>query len=311
MAAMPKTVVVLGGSSDLGCAVLRELARRRLTTVLLAGRHGDALDVVAKELGALGVDDVETATFDASDVDSHEAFADEAARRVGAIDLVIVAAGAPGADGVEERSADGVAGEISANFSGPAAAMVAFARVLRRQGRGSMVVFSSSAALRVRRADFVYGAAMAGLDAFARGLGEILHPEGVDVIVVRPGFVPTKMRALRRAMPFATSADDVATAVVRALGTRQSVVWVPARCRCCWCWSASSRAEPGAVCCADGAGPRRPGACGLRPSGSLLAISAGPGRPSSLCRRASALTRPSQAHRHGLTPAPPRRPVRI
>ncbi|MGD0742702.1 MAG: SDR family NAD(P)-dependent oxidoreductase [Acidimicrobiales bacterium] len=227
MAAMPKTVVVLGGSSDLACAVLRELARRRLTTVLLAGRHGDALDVVAKELGALGVDDVETATFDASDVDSHEAFADEAARRVGAIDLVIVAAGAPGADGVEERSAGGVAGEISANFSGPAAAMVAFARVLRRQGRGSMVVFSSSAALRVRRADFVYGAAMAGLDAFARGLGEILHPEGVDVIVVRPGFVPTKMRALRRAMPFATSADDVATAVVRALGTRQSVVWVP------------------------------------------------------------------------------------
>ena len=169
VAAMPETVVVLGGASDLAAAVLRRLAKQRLSKVLLAGRHQSALEAVGRELTALGVDDVETATFDACDVGAHEAFADEVARRVGPIDLVIVAAGRLSFDGPDDLTAGVTAETISTNFTGLAAAMVAFAWVLRRQGRGCIVVFSSAAAVRVRRGELRLRRRQSGPRCFRSG----------------------------------------------------------------------------------------------------------------------------------------------
>jgi decaprenylphospho-beta-D-erythro-pentofuranosid-2-ulose 2-reductase len=120
-----------------------------------------------------------------------------------------------------------VASLTTTNFTGPAAAMTAFARVLRAQGHGQIVVLSSVAGYRVRAANFVYGAAKAGLDGFATGLGDALCGSGVSVMVVRPGFVRTKMTAGRKATPFAIDAPEVAHAVVRGLEKGAEVVWVP------------------------------------------------------------------------------------
>ena len=55
----------------------------------------------------------------------------------------------------------------------------------RRCGRpapGSIVVFSSVAGVRVRRANYVYGSAKAGLDGFASGLADALHGSGVRLL---------------------------------------------------------------------------------------------------------------------------------
>ena len=54
-------------------------------------------------------------------------------------------------------------------------------------------MLSSVAAERPRRANAVYGASKAGLDALAQGLGDELHEQGVRILVVRPGFVHTRM----------------------------------------------------------------------------------------------------------------------
>ena len=113
------------------------------------------------------------------------------------------------------------------NFTGPAAAMTEFARVMRTQGHGRIVVLSSVAGYRVRAANFVYGASKAGLDGFALGLGDALVGSGVTVMVVRPGFVRTKMTAGRKETPLAANASDVAKVVVRGLETGAIVVWAP------------------------------------------------------------------------------------
>ena len=65
-----------------------------------------------------------------------------------------------------------VAALATTNFTGPAAAMTAFARVLQAQGHGRIVVLSSVAGYRGQVPNFVYGAAKAGLDGFALGLGD-------------------------------------------------------------------------------------------------------------------------------------------
>jgi decaprenylphospho-beta-D-erythro-pentofuranosid-2-ulose 2-reductase len=83
------------------------------------------------------------------------------------------------------------------------------------------------AGYRVRRSNFIYGSAKAGLDGFASGLGEALRGTGVTVQVVRPGFVRTKMTAGRPAAPFAVGPERVASDIVRGLQTGRAVIWSP------------------------------------------------------------------------------------
>lgn len=94
-----------------------------------------------------------------------------------------------------------------------------------------MVLLSTVAAERPRASNPVYGAAKAGLDALANGLADATAGTGVRVLVVRPGFVTTRMTEGLKPAPFATSAEEVAEATVRALSGKAHTVWVPNRLR--------------------------------------------------------------------------------
>ena len=225
---MPQTAVVLGGSSDIARAVLRALATRRLRHVMLAGRDEGALAAAAKELEALGTDKVETMAFDVDDVDGHAKAARRCADKLGHVDLVLVAAGLLGDQARDEHDPVAAAQVMQTTMVGPAAAMVAFADILRAQGTGRMVVLSSVAAIRVRRANFVYGASKQGLDGFAQGLAESLRGSGATLTIVRPGWVATRMTAGRKPGPMATTPDAVAADVVRGLERGAPTVWSPA-----------------------------------------------------------------------------------
>lgn len=224
---MPATAVVIGGSSELAQAVLHRLAGHRLRAVVLAGRDADALASAAEKLGAAGVAEVTTAVLDVTASADHAGFVEDTIARLGRIDLVLVAAGVLPAEGLDALEPIAVAAALTTNFVGPAALTAAFARRLVAQGSGRIVVFSSVAGVRVRRANFVYGAAKAGLDGFAQGLGDALVGTGVALLIVRPGFVPTKMTAGRPAQPFATTPEAVGDAVVAALESGTDVVYIP------------------------------------------------------------------------------------
>jgi decaprenylphospho-beta-D-erythro-pentofuranosid-2-ulose 2-reductase len=228
---MPQSAVVIGGTSELAREVLRVLLARRLRRIVLVGRDPAGLADAAADLRMLGAEQVETVICDVNDVERHAALAAEVAERLDGIDLVIVAAGSLGDAERDGRDPVATAEIFTTNCTGPSAIMVAFANVLRLQGHGRIVVFSSVAGVRVRRANFVYGAAKAGVDAFAQGLGDALHGTGVAVTVVRPGFVHTKMTAGLDVPPFATTAEAVAAAVVRGIEKGATVVWVPSLLR--------------------------------------------------------------------------------
>jgi decaprenylphospho-beta-D-erythro-pentofuranosid-2-ulose 2-reductase len=99
---------------------------------------------------------------------------------------------------------------------------------MREQGHGTIVMLSSVAAVRPRKANFVYGAAKAGLDAFARGLADSLHGSGVRVVLVRPGFVTGRMTAGMPPAPLATTPAKVGAATAAALRGGKAAVWIPA-----------------------------------------------------------------------------------
>jgi decaprenylphospho-beta-D-erythro-pentofuranosid-2-ulose 2-reductase len=60
-----------------------------------------------------------------------------------------------------------------------------------------------------------------------QGLSDAVVGSGVRVLVVRPGFVESKMTAGMKAQPFSTTPDGVAEATVRALQSGAHTVWAP------------------------------------------------------------------------------------
>lgn len=224
-------VLVLGGDSDIGVAIARELVTTRgARHVILAGRDPDRLSKRVVELTALGAT-VDTETFDAHDVDGHEAFVDAVATAHGDLDVVVLAFGVLGDQARSEVDGRHAVEVLRTNVVGAASVCVPLANLLRRQGHGTLVVLSSVAAVQARRSNFTYGASKAGLDAFALGLGDALAGTGARVLVVRPGFVHTKMTAGMDPAPFSTTPEEVAAVTVAALDRRSTVVHVPAAVR--------------------------------------------------------------------------------
>jgi decaprenylphospho-beta-D-erythro-pentofuranosid-2-ulose 2-reductase len=223
----PQSVVVLGGTSDIALELVRRLAAARCRSVVLAGRDATGLARAAAGL-APSVERTETVTFDAADPGGADETVARCFEKAGEdVDLVVVAVGELGLQDEDEADAARVARMLTVNTTWPAAAMAVAARLLRSQGHGRILVLSSVAGYRVRRSNFVYGAAKAGLDGFAQGMSEAVRGTGVSVHVVRPGFVRTKMTEGRPAAPFAVSPERVAEDAIRGLRRGQRVIWSP------------------------------------------------------------------------------------
>ncbi|MGW6536045.1 decaprenylphospho-beta-D-erythro-pentofuranosid-2-ulose 2-reductase [Streptomyces sp. NPDC055051] len=221
----PQSLLLLGGTSAIGLATARRLIARRTRTVWLAGRPSPELAAAAGSLRALGAE-VHVVPFDALDTDAHA----ERLGRVfaeGDVDLVLLAFGVLGDQARDESDPAAAVRVAQTNYTGAVSAALVCAGALQAQGHGSLVVLSSVAGERGRRADFIYGSSKAGLDVFAQGLGDALHGTGVHVMVVRPGFVRSPRTAGRPETPLATTPEAVAGAIELGLRRRSETVWVP------------------------------------------------------------------------------------
>jgi decaprenylphospho-beta-D-erythro-pentofuranosid-2-ulose 2-reductase len=225
----PQSLFVLGGTSEIALTTARVMVAERVRRVVLAGRPSTALDAAADDLRDRGAT-VEVVAFDAAESDDHEKIVDEVFAG-GDIDVVLLAFGVLGDQDADEKSPAAAARVAQVNYVGGVSAGLAAANALRRQGHGALAVISSVAGERARKSNFIYGSTKAGLDAFAQGLGDKLHGTGVHVMVVRPGFVRTRMTEGLPDAPLATTPEIVAAAIVKGLRRKSSVVWVPGQFR--------------------------------------------------------------------------------
>jgi len=225
------SVLLLGGRSEIGLAITRRLVSDGARRVLLTSRDASAApdERHVDALRAAGASSVESVVLDISDIDSHPAAVEMAFTRLGDVDVVIDAIGVLGSQDAYSANPALAARSITTNLTGHVSVCLDIAGRLRSQGHGTLVVLSSIAGTRVRKANFVYGAAKAGLDGFAQGLGDSLVGTGARVMVVRPGFVRTKMTAGMDEAPMSIDADDVAEGVAEGLRRGRETVWVPAK----------------------------------------------------------------------------------
>jgi decaprenylphospho-beta-D-erythro-pentofuranosid-2-ulose 2-reductase len=228
---MNDRVLLVGGSSEIAGAIARRLAADGLVRPFLLGRDERRLSEALGSLQRAGCKDGMFGVLDADDLDLHEQAISEAFERMGGFDLVVLAVGVLGAQqGLDAGNTEALE-VMRVNFLGSGSLLLHCLRRLRRQGSGTLVVLSTVATERPRASNAIYGAAKAGLDSLAQGLADATAGSGVRVVVVRPGFVTTRMTAGLKRPPMSTTPEAVADATVRALAGRAHTVWVPSRLR--------------------------------------------------------------------------------
>ena len=223
----PQSILLLGGTSEIGLAIITEYLRRQPVRVVLACQPGDPLTEASVDaLKVQGATAVEVLDFDATAFDTHPAVV-EAAFAGGDIDLAIVAFGLLG-DAEELWQNQAKAVQIcQVNYTGAVSVGVLLGERFKAQGHGQIVAMSTVAGERVRRSNFVYGSTKAGLDGFYLNLGEALDGLGPKVLVVRPGPVRTRMSAGVKEAPLTVDTDDAAKQIVQAVADGKELIWVP------------------------------------------------------------------------------------
>jgi NAD(P)-dependent dehydrogenase (short-subunit alcohol dehydrogenase family) len=223
------TVLILGGRSEIGLEVARRLAPGRV--VVLAARRSGELAAETEAVRSAGATAVHTVEFDADDVAGHQALLEKATAEHGPIGEAVLCFGILGDQDRAERDPAHAVAVVHTDYVAQISILTVLANLLRAQGSGRIVVFSSVAGIRVRKANYVYGSAKAGLDGFATGLSDALHGSGVRLVLVRPGFVIGRMTEGMSPAPMSSTPGQVADGVVKGLRAGRSVVWVPGALR--------------------------------------------------------------------------------
>ncbi|GAA4553229.1 SDR family NAD(P)-dependent oxidoreductase [Amycolatopsis samaneae] len=205
----------------------RRLVSGGARRVVLAARRSAELTAESALLREAGAEVVDRVEFDADDLAGHGALLAKVAAAHGPLDVVVLAFGILGDQARAEADAAHAAAIVHTDYVAQVGVLTHAANLLREQRDGTLVVFSSVAGVRVRRANYVYGSAKAGLDGFASGLGDALHGSGARLLLVRPGFVIGRMTEGMAPAPFSSTPDQVADATVAALRRGRATVWVP------------------------------------------------------------------------------------
>jgi short-subunit dehydrogenase len=218
-------VVILGGRSEIGTQLALRLAPG--ATVVLAARTPERLEEQVAAVGAAGAAAVHVRAFDADDLASHGPLVESIVADHGPITTAVLAFGILGDQARAEADPAHAAAVVHTDYVAQVSLLTVLAATMRAAAHGSIVVFSSVAGVRVRRANYVYGSAKAGLDGFANGLADALHGSGVRLLIVRPGFVIGRMTQGMTPAPMSSTPPQVAAATARALKKGRRTVWIP------------------------------------------------------------------------------------
>jgi decaprenylphospho-beta-D-erythro-pentofuranosid-2-ulose 2-reductase len=227
----PQTILVLGGTSEIGLAICERYLQNAHARIVLAAMPNDpGRDDAVAQMKAAGARSVELIDFEATDTDSHPKMMEQAFAN-GDVDVAIVAFGILGdAEELWQNQQKAVlAAEI--NYTAAVSVGVLLGEKMRAQGFGQIIAMSTVAGERVRRSNFVYGSTKAGLDGFYLGLAEALREYGVRVLVIRPGQVRTRMSAHVKEAPLTVDKEYVANLAVTAAAKGKELVWAPAAFR--------------------------------------------------------------------------------
>ncbi|WP_019656847.1 SDR family oxidoreductase [Variovorax atrisoli] len=225
-----KKILIVGATSGIAEAVAREYAGAGCTFALVA-RSQEKLEVVASDLRARGAAGVSTYVWNATEPKRFPDVVERAWRDLGEVDVTLIAHGTLPDQARAAADLDYAIEQFRTNGESAIVCMLALAPRFEAQGGGTLAVIGSVAGDRGRPSNFLYGAAKSSVEAFASGMRGRLFKRGVNLLLIKPGFVATPMTAgLDLPKKLTATPQRVARTIVDAVSARKSVIYVP------WFW---------------------------------------------------------------------------
>ncbi len=225
----PSRVLVLGATSSIAIATMRQLAAPDMHFMLVA-RNRDRLTAIAQDLLTRGALAVDTWVMDLDNTTAHPEMLATAVERLGRIDLALIAQGVLGDQRAAEVDFEAAAAILHTNFIATVSLLTWLGNYFQAQGGGTLAVVSSVAGDRGRKSNYVYGASKGALNVFLEGLRNRIDRDGVHVLTIKPGFVATPMTAHVPHNALFASPGQIARGIWKAIERRRDVVYLP------WFW---------------------------------------------------------------------------
>ncbi|MGE3847772.1 MAG: SDR family oxidoreductase [Gammaproteobacteria bacterium] len=222
-----KRILIVGAGSAIAEACARLWAAEGAALHLVA-RDAARLSAMADDLALRGAAQVSHGIADLALCDDAGALVDAAHAALGGLDLVLVAQGVLPDQRACEHDFAATRATFTVNTLASLAVLTRAAALFEDQGHGALVVLGSVAGDRGRQSNYVYGASKAALEVFASGLRNRLAPRGVQVLLVKPGFVDTPMTAAFTKGPLWAQPSDIARGILRGLEAHRDVIYLPA-----------------------------------------------------------------------------------
>lgn len=219
----PRTWILLGATSTIARAFARKLSQDG-ACLILCGRDMDEIRAIAADCRHRGAAEAAAMRFDARDPATFGPIIDAATGRAGELNAAVFVGSMPDQSDIDADPAmlDGV---IADSFTGPARFLTLLAPHLADRGRGTIVGVGSVAGDRGRLGNYVYGAAKAGFATYLSGLRNRLGRSGVHVMTVKPGPVDTSMTWGLPSLPFMTTPEAAAGAILRGARKGHNVLY--------------------------------------------------------------------------------------
>lgn len=219
-------VLIFGATSAIAQATTRHFAEAG-DSLFLVGRNEEKLTALANDLRVRGASSVEQKTADLTQTEQHAALIQSALKALGGIDIVLIAHGILGNQKEAEQDYQVAEALYRTNLLSVISLLTPIANLMEAQKRGTIAVISSVAGDRGRQSNYVYGSTKGGLNIYLQGLRNRLHPAGVQVVTLKPGFVDTPMTAgMKKNFLFAPP-EQVGRGIYQAIRKGRNVVYLP------------------------------------------------------------------------------------
>jgi NAD(P)-dependent dehydrogenase (short-subunit alcohol dehydrogenase family) len=217
-------VLVVGASSGIGAALVRQLASEGCRVAAVARRTE-----LLEELAASCPDGaVLPFTHDVTAAGEVPALLEQVRTALGGLDTLVYVAGVMPLVGAQEYDHGPDRRMVQVNLLGGMAWCAEVARLFVSERRGTIVGISSVAGDRGRRMNPAYHASKAGFTTYLESLRNRLEVHGVRVVTIKPGMVETPMTAEVEKLVLPITAEQAARATVRTWrGRLWSTRYVP------------------------------------------------------------------------------------
>lgn len=181
-------VVVTGASSGIGEAIARAFAQRGASLTLVA-RRLELLEAIAADLDT----PCHLVTHDLSEPEHATTWLSGAIEALGEVDVLVNNAGMQIIGPAEDQGADAGERLLRLNLLTPLRLTAAVLPKMRSRSQGCIVDMASMAALAPTPGMLYYNASKGGLAAASEALRAEVKPDGLHVVTVYPGIIPTDM----------------------------------------------------------------------------------------------------------------------